>query len=166
MSMKTYIIGLRANIWLGHWFLPFSWKPPSKSNCICSSKWNNCIKASISAWLQSHSVPCCRLIVDGLRVFQGIQGREHLPIILYYEAGRKRITWMVVAKGFFFWLRRMATQWNRKETQSVHVREMINSELHYWKASLIRCSHLPGEPAQDCRLGSHCCFFSLQEISS
>ena len=71
---------------------------------------------------------------------------------------------MVAAKRFFFFLRRMATQWNRKETQSGHVREMINSELHYWKASLIRCSRLPGEPAQNCRLGLHCCFFHYQKF--
>lgn len=47
----------------------------------------------------------------------------------------------------------------KQKTQSGHGMEMINCELHYWKASLIRCSHLPGEPAQHWRPGSHCCFF-------
>lgn len=116
--------------------------------------------------VQRLAVPCWCLIVDGLHVFKAftVRAEIHLPIIHYYESGRTRITWMVVAEGFFFWLRRMDTQWNRKETQSGHVREMINSELHYWKASLIRCSHLSGEPAQDCRLGSHCCFFHYQKF--
>lgn len=55
------------------------------------------------------------------------------------------------------WLR----QWNGRETLGRHWREMINSELHYWRASLVRCSHLPEEAALYCRLGSHCCFFFI-----
>lgn len=155
-------------------FSHFHEKPSSKSNCVCSSKWNNYIKASIRAWPQSHFVPCWCLIDDGLCVFKAftVRAKIHLPIIPYYEDGGRRITRMVVAVGWgsFFsgWEERRLTEIERRH--SGHVREMINSELHYWKASLIRCSHLPGVPAQDCRLGSHCgcccCFFSLLEFSS
>lgn len=65
-------------------------------------------------------------------------------------------------KEFFFFS--ALEEWLLNEIERKHVREMINSELHYWKASLIRCSRLPGEPSQDCRLGSHCCFFHYQKF--
>lgn len=65
---------------------------------------------------------------------------------------------MLVTKVYFP-RTRLASRWNRKKSQSEHEREMINSKLYYWKVSVIRCSHLPGESAHGCGLGSNSCFF-------
>lgn len=79
------------------------------------------------------------------------------------QEGGELFEWGAVHGAFFVFFSGLG-EGLLSETQSRHVREMINSELHYWKASIIRCSHHPGEPAQDCRLGSHCCFFHYQKF--
>lgn len=73
-----------------------------------------------------------------------------------HVTGQKRIT-LILVPGFCKVEKNGVSV--KQKTQSGHGMEMINRELHYWKASLIRCSHLPGEPAQHWRPGSHCCFF-------